>query len=175
MSTRQIVVRSSTVAALVLLCMSSLMAAKKTKPILVRIDDTPDAPPTITVKGAPNGYDVYTGPEVVNPDVEDGALITLFGVDQAGTINPSGDGWRFTDPSLPADTFRNATDIVWIDHDFFLFGNGDLQIGFNSRNDGGYYVNPIYTSDASAGDATNQWVTVYSDATIEVQYKARTP
>jgi len=172
----QVAIAFSGLAAVALIFSSSLMAAKPAKPILVRIDDTPDGPPKITVKGAPDGYDVYTGLEVANPDIEDGGLITLFGVDQGGLINPSGSGWRFVDATLPSDTVFNATDIVWIDHDFLLFGDGDLQIGFNTREDGLYYRNPdLVDFDDNAGPATNKWVTVYADATIVVEFKSRTP
>ena len=147
----------------------------RSKQIVVRIDDTENGAPTVTVKGAPNGYDLYTGPLVADPAIEDGGLITLYGVDQFGPINPSGNGWRFIDPSLPIDATSNATDIVWIDHDTTIFGNGDLQIGFNTRNDGGYYINPLYSVDDSAGPATDKWVTVYTDRTIKVQFKAHAP
>ena len=49
-------------------------------PIIVMINDVPNARPVITVIGAPNGYDIYTGEEVADPAIEDGALITLIGV-----------------------------------------------------------------------------------------------
>jgi hypothetical protein len=169
---------SSALVAFVLLFPCSITAKsakppKPAKPIVVRIDDVVDGAPVVTVKWEPNGYDVYTGPDIADPAIEDGGLITLFGVDQFGSINASENGWRFVDPTLPSDAPRNATDVVWIQHDWA--GNGDLQIGFNCSKTGTYYRNPIYTSDANAGPATNQWVTVYSDDTIVVEFKARTP
>lgn len=157
-----------------MLCPSSLMEARPTRRITVRIDDVPNGAPVVTVLGAPDGWDLYTGPDIANPDIEDGGIITLFGVDQSGSINPDDGGWRFVDPSLPADEYYNATDIVWIQHD--IYGDGDLQVAFNTREDGLHYVNPEYTTtDVSAGPATNKWVTVYSDSTITVQFRARTP
>jgi hypothetical protein len=146
---------------------------KRPQPIVVQIDAAAHGGPRITVKGDPNGYDVTTPPGIVDPAIEEGGLITLFGVDQFGPINPGDNGWRFINPCLPADAYRNATDIVWIQHDWYVTGN--LQVAFDSRTDGGYYVNPEYTNDASAGPATNRWVTVYADDTIVVEYRAGAP
>src|SRR5438270_5805566 len=67
-------------ALLTLLLPCSLLAA----PIIVKISDLANGPPEVEVDGAPHGYDVYTGPGVNNPSIEDGALITLFGVDTYG-------------------------------------------------------------------------------------------
>jgi hypothetical protein len=162
--------------ALLLLCVPGSLLAT---PIVIRINDLAVGPPEVEVDGAPLGYNVYTGPEVNNPSVEDGALITLFGVDQGGSIADW--GGRFVDPSLPADAVQNALDIVWVQHDCAcsdcscLFGNGDLQIGFNSRFLGGWYYNPIYTGDENLGPVPYKWVTVYSSPKLVIQFKAQKP
>jgi hypothetical protein len=142
------------------------------EPIVVRIISPAQGPPLIEAVGAPLGYNVYIGPLVNNPAVEDGALINLFGVDPSGAIPDL--GWRFVDPSLPADANRNALDIVWITHDDSgPFGNGDLQIGFNRARPGHYYANPIHTQDKSLGPVPHKWVTVYSSDTLVLLFKSR--
>lgn len=181
------IILSSALALLVLLPGSLMAAPKKAKPIVVRINDVPNGQPVIQVHGAPNGYDIYTGDQVNNPDVEDGALITLFGVDQGGSILDW--GGRFMDPSpwelLPplyfdADPINyrqyvTAVDIVWVQHDYDgPFFNGDLQVGFNSAFPGTWYINPEYTGDANLGPVTDQWVTVYADDILVVQFKPHT-
>jgi hypothetical protein len=140
----------------------SLIAA----PIVVTINDVPNAAPVIKVRGAPNGYDIYTGENVADPAKEDGALITLFGVDQGGDI-PDWEG-RFVVPTAP-NPLRTAVDIVWVEHDFDLFGNGDLRVGFNSAHPGTYYrtVN-------SLGLVTDNWVEVYASDTLVVRFKPHT-
>ncbi len=160
------------------------------KPIVVRINDVPNAAPVIQVHGAPNGYDIYIGDLVNNPAVEDGAIITLFGVDQAGTI-PDWTG-RFMDPrpweslpplysSNPSDPvnyrqYVTALDIVWVQHDVDgPFFNGDLQVGFNSAFPGTWYRNPgFHNENENLGPVTDNWVTVYSDETLIVQFKPHT-
>ena len=150
-----------------------LMAEEHVDRIVVLIDDVDEGAPVVTVRRAPNGYDLYTGPLIANPEIEDGGLITLYGVDQLGTINPSGNGWRFVDPLLPIDAQRNATDIVWIDHDPVT---GDLRVGFNTvEAEGVRYTNPLYHSDESADVARERWATVYKDDTIKVRFKSRLP
>ena len=63
-----------------LLMASSLRA----NPIIVSINDVPNAAPVIQVQGAPNGYVVWPGsPPVADPAIEEGALINLIGVDTA--------------------------------------------------------------------------------------------
>ena len=163
-------------ALLTLLLPCSLLAA----PIIVKISDLANGPPEVEVDGAPHGYDVYTGPGVNNPSIEDGALITLFGVDTYGSINePDECGWRFLDPKLPQPTCPSAVDIVWIQHDYNgPFGNGDLQIGFNSSFPSHYYTNPDACPagcDVSLGPLTYKWQTVYADATVVVLFKAQKP
>ncbi len=147
--------------------------AQRRRPIVVLIDDVDNGPPVVRVRRAPNGYDLYTGPLVANPDIEDGGIITLYGVDTFGSINPSNSGWRFVDPALPVDAENNATDIVWVDHDPVT---GDLRVGFNTvEAEGVRYRNPLYHFDDSAGFARNRWATVYRDSTIRVRFKSRLP
>lgn len=138
--------------------------------IVISINDRAIGLPEVKVEGAPNGYDINTGPLVNNPAVEDGALITLFGVDTYGSILDW--GGRFVDPSLPADAFLNALDIVWVQHDYSgpLFG-GDLQVGFNSRFPGGWYRNPLYTGEDNLGPVSSKWQTVYSSSTLVIRFK----
>ena len=157
----------SALALLTLLLPYSLLAS----PVIVRINDVPFAAPVVIVLNAPEGYDLYTGPGVADPSVEDGGLITLIGVDREGLIPDV--GGRFLDPRLPADAERNAIDIIWFQHDFDgPFFQGDLQVGFNSAFPGVYYRNPDLTGDFNLGPVTNNWVTVYADDIIVVQFKA---
>ena len=164
------------VAALFVMLPSSFMAApKKASPIVVTINDVPNGAPVIQVQGAPNGYDVYTDPNVADPAIEDGALITLFGVDRSGSIPDW--GGRFVVPEAPL-WYRTAVDIVWVEHDFDLFGNGDLQIAFDSALAGIYYGTPpdphVPGRDFNAGLVTDRWVTLYEDAILVVQFKPHT-
>ena len=139
-------------------------------PIVVSINDRAVGPPEVRVENAPNGYDLNTGPLVNNSAVEDGALITLFGMDSYGSIADW--GGRFVDPALPADAFYNALDIVWVQHDFGgPFFSGDLQVGFNSRFPGGWYRNPLYTGEENLGPVSSKWKTVYSSATLVIRFK----
>ena len=159
--------KSSALAFLALLLPCSLIAS----PVIVRINDVPRAAPVITVLNAPQGYDLYTGPGVADPSIEDGAIITLIGVDREGLIPEV--GGRFLDPRLPADAERNAIDILWFQHDVDgPFFNGDLQVGFNSAFPGVYYGNPDLIGDFNLGPVTNKWVTVYADDIIVIQFKA---
>ena len=168
---------TSSVLALLVLLPGSLMAA----PIVVRINDVPNAAPVVTVIGAPNGYDLYTGPGIATPGIEEGGIITLFGVDQFGSVGQDEFGfdlgWRFVVPNAP-DPARAAVDIVFIQHDFDIFGNGDLQVGFDSALPGIYYRTPpdphIPGRDFNAGLVTDGWVTLYSDDTLVVQFKPHT-
>ncbi len=137
---------------------------------VVRIEDQAEKAPAIEVLGAPGGHNIYVGPLVNNPAVEHGALINLLGIDQ-GCLIPE-QGWRFVDPNLPEDATRNALHIIWITHDRSgPFGNGDLQIGFNSIFLGNHYANPIHTTDKNLGPGTNQWFTVYTDETLVLLFK----
>lgn len=153
--------------------------------VVVRINDVPNAAPVVTVIGAPNGYDVYTGPEIATPGIEDGAYITLFGVDSEGEVPEL--GWRFKDsrdpdtlppftPLAPDDLtnyryLRVAVDIVWIEHD----ADGNLAIGFNSALQGTWYSNGgVFNSDMDASYVTNRYVTLYESDILVVQYKPHT-
>jgi len=141
-------------------------------PIVVAINDVPNGRPVIQVLGAPNGYDINTVlPN--DPTIEDGALITLFGVDQFGSI-PDWDG-RFVVPESPL-WFRNAVDIVWVQHDLFdgPFLNGDLQVGFNSAFPGTYYFKPELIGSDNLGSVTDKWVKVYDSDTLVVLFNPHT-
>jgi len=169
--------KSSALGLLAALLPCSLLA----QPIVIRINDVPNAPPVIQVKGAPNGYDIYTGELVADPAIEDGALITLIGVDQAGSI-PDWAG-RFVVPEAP-EWYRTAVDIVWVEHDTAgPLGNGDLQVGFNSAFPGTYYLNPGLVNPATGlplneddnlGLVTDKWVKVYANETLVVFFKPHT-
>lgn len=159
--------------ALLAILPASLLAA----PILVSINNVPNGPPVIQVKGAPNGYDVYTGEGVATPEVEDGALITLIGVDTGGSLPDW--GGRFVVPEAPL-WFRSAVDIVWVTHDVDVFGNEDLQVGFNSALPGTFYFNPglvnpatgeLQNDDEDLGPVTDNWVTVYESDVLVIRCK----
>ena len=142
------------------------------QPIVVRINTLAEGSPLIEAVGTPHGYNIYVGPLVNTPAVEDGALINLFGVDPSGSIPDQ--GWRFVDPSLPPDANRSALAIVWITHDHSgPFANGDLQIGFNRARPGHYYASPIHTHDKSLGPVPEEWATVYLDDTLVLLFKSR--
>jgi hypothetical protein len=159
-------IRAIIIALIALSLPCSLMA----KPIVVRINDVVNGHPNVVVQGAPNGYNIYTGPGVNNSAIEDGALVTLFGVDTYGSIPDW--GGRFVDPSLPSDALQNALDIVWVQHDFDgPFFSGDLQVGFNSAFPGTWYYNPLYTGEEDLGPVSWKWETVYSSDTVVVQFK----
>ena len=168
-------IKSSTIALITLLLPGYLLAG----PIIVRISDLryPNAP-EVEVDGAPNGWNFCTC-GIDTPGVEDGGLITLFGVDTYGSINePNESGWRFSDPKLPSppDGCHNAVDIIWIQHDYYgPFQNGDLQVAFNSALPGHYYVNPLLCSsgDVGLGPLTYKWQVVYADPTVVVLFKAQ--
>jgi len=140
-------------------------------PAVIRIDDVVKGQPVIEVIGAPNGYNIYIGPNVRNPAIEDGALITLLGVDTGLSI-PDQSG-RFVDPKLPSTAFRNALDIVWIEHDFDFFGDGSLRVGFNSALPGTWYANPAVKGELNFGPVQNKWITVYSNPDVIVQFRAQ--
>jgi hypothetical protein len=150
----------------------ALPGTLRAEPIVVRIDDKAFGLPQIEVQGAPAGYNIHTGALVNNLSQEDGALITLLGVDTSGTV-PS-QGWRFIDPRAP-DPTHAAADIVWIEHDFDFFGDGSLRVGFNSHFPGGWYTtpppNPPPGADKNAGPVRPYWVTVYSSPSLVVQFK----
>ena len=157
-------------ALLILLLPCSILAA----PIVVTINDIPNGAPVIEVFGAPNGYNIYTGDCVNNPAIENGALITLFGVDTSSSIPDW--GGRFVVPNAPL-WYRNAVDIVWIEHDCEdcnLFGNCDLQVGFNSAFPGNYYYKPELVGDENLGVVTDKWVRVYASETLVVFFNPHT-
>jgi len=165
-------IASSMLTLLALLLPTLLMAA----PIIVAINDVPNGPPSIQVLGAPNGYDIYRGDCVADPSLEDGALITLFGVDTSGTIPDW--GGRFVVPNAP-NQCRAGVDIVWVQHDNLfscdLFGNNDLQVGFNSANAGVFYRTPtpgpsecLLSADVNLGGVTDKWVLVYASEQLVI-------
>lgn len=165
-------IKSSTVTLLAALLPCSLLAG----PIVVSINDVPDGPPVIQVQGAPNGYDLYTGEEVTDPAIEEGALITLLGVDTGGSIADW--GGRFVVPEAPL-WYRTAVDIVWVEHD----ENGNLRVGFDSALPGTYYFNPglinpntgqPINEDEDLGLVTDNWGTVYESDTLVIRFKSHT-
>src|ERR1041385_6664251 len=174
--------RSLAIAALgacALLLPSRLMSG----PIVVRINDVPNAPPVITVIGAPNGYDIYTDDNIAVPGIEEGAVITLIGVNnpvQDPSIFPDDYlfDWscRFVVPTAP-NPERKAVDIVWVEHNFDdetspLFG--DLRVGFDSALLGTYYANPELRGEENLGVVTDKWVQVYANDTLVVLFKPHT-
>jgi hypothetical protein len=70
--------------------------------------------------------------------------------------------------------YRTAVDIVWVQHDEDVFGDGDLQVGFNSAFPGTWYWNPEIVGEDNLGPVTNLWVTVYANETLVVKYKPHT-
>ena len=167
-------IRLGALALLTLALPCSLMAG----PITVLIDASKDGAPTTQAINS-EAYNTYVGPGVSIPAVEYGALVDLLGVNNWFELYPSvipDQGWRFTDPKAPDQT-RSAVYIIWISHDFGgpLY-TGDLQVGFNSRKPGtGYYgtpgPNPPPGADVNAGPVQSNWVTLYSDATLVLQFK----
>jgi hypothetical protein len=168
-------IKSSALALLTLALPCSLMAS----PTIVQIDASHEGAPTTTVLNS-EAYNIYVGPGVSNPDIEYGALVDLLGVDSwyeppYQSVIPD-QGWRFTDPKAPDQT-HSATYIIWIGHDYSgPLWNGDLQVGFNSRKPGtGYYntpgPNPPPGADVNAGPVQSDWVTIYSDDTLVLQFK----
>lgn len=161
---------------LALLLPASLMAA----PIVISINDVPNATPVIQVKGAPSGYAIYTGPEVVDPTVEDGAAIVLYDVDLEGLVEEW--GGRFTVANAPL-WYRSAVDIIYVTHDPGIAQAGALVVAFDSAFPGHYYFNPglinpdtgePLNTDEDLGPITSNWVTVYSSDVIEIRYKPHT-
>lgn len=136
---------------------------------VVRIRGQAASPPIVEVLGAPLGHNIYVGPLVNNSEVEHGALINLLGVDASATIPEQ--GWRFVDPKLPPDATRNGLYVLWVTHDYSgPFCSGDLQVGFNSVLPGHHYANPVHTKDKSLGSPSANWVTVYSDKNLVLQF-----
>jgi hypothetical protein len=165
----------ATIFALVVLSLPcSLMAG----PTVIQIDASHEGAPTTTVINSED-YNIYVGPGVSNPETEYGALVDLLGVNNWFELYPSvipDQGWRFTDPKAPDQT-HSASYIIWISHDFGgpLY-TGDLQVGFNSRKPGtGYYStpgpNPPPGADVNAGPVRSNWITLYSDANLVLQFK----
>ncbi len=162
MNTIRYVIKTSTLAILAVLLPASLMAT----PIIVRINDTPSDQAVIQVIGAPEGWSVV--PDEVDSALVESGIITLHGVDQDGLVPEL--GWRFVIPNAP-DPNRSAVDIVWIQHEWW--GDNSLQIAFDS-NKTGYYRNPEIVGDLNAGVVTDNWVTLYADDVVVVQYKPHT-
>jgi hypothetical protein len=177
-------IRAATIA-LVAVSLPCSLLAKPMKPIVVRINDTPSGHAVVQVQGAPHGWTVV--PDEVDPATVDSGIITLIGVDRGGSINePDENGWRFKDsqdwttlpplyfPPDPTNYRQYATsvDIVWIQHDPVT---GDLQVGFDSAKAGLWFRNGgVGNSDADAGTVTNNWVTLWSDDTLILQFKPHT-
>jgi hypothetical protein len=153
-------------------------------PTIVRINASQEGAPTTEVLNSEN-YNIYVGPIVNDPASDYGALVNLLGVDNLlwdenwEVTNPNpipNQGWRFTDPKAP-DPTRAAVYIIWIEHDDYgpLY-SGDLRVGFNQRKPGtGYYRTPGPTpppgADVNAGPVQSDWVTLYSDANLVLQFK----
>ena len=176
MKTRNNIIKSGVLAVLVLVLPFSLLAG----PIIVKISDLAHGLAEVEVDGAPNGYNFCSCPDLtgIDPSIEDGGLITLFGVDTGGSINePNECGWRFLDPTLPFCS--SGVDIIWIQHDYNgPYFQGDLQIVFNSALPGHSYANPDcnpFSCDQSLGPLTYKWQLVYSDSTVVVLFKAQKP
>jgi hypothetical protein len=151
-------------AAVSLLLSNGLMA----NPVVIRINDVPNGAPVIQVQNAPNGYNIYTGEDVADPAIEEGALITLFGVDTIGAIE-EGSG-RFVIPNAPTAQ-RDAVDIVWLEHDP---NSGDLRVGFNSAFPGTYYADPGLRGELNFGMVTDNWVQLIANETLVVFFKPHT-
>jgi hypothetical protein len=154
---------------------SNLMAGTVT----IRIDASHSGAPTTEVLNSED-YNFYVGPDVNNAAIEYGALVDLLGVDNVygwpGAQIADRD-WRFTDPKAP-DPAAAAVFIIWIDHDYGdpvngyygpLF-SGDLRVGFNQHKPGGYY-----RTTANAVPIQSDWVTLYSDSTLVLQFKGFKP
>jgi hypothetical protein len=160
-------IRAIIIALVALSLPCSLMA----KPIVVSINDTPSGHAVVQVQGAPSGYAIYTGPEIVDPTIEEGAAIVLYDVD-LGQLVPEWGG-RFTVPDAPL-WYRSAVDIVWITHDPGLFQLNALVVAFDSALPGTYYFNPELLGDENLGPLTSNWVTVYSTDLLVIRYKPHT-
>ena len=166
----------SALAAIVLLPCSLLAGST-----VVQIDASHEGAPTTTVLNSEN-YNIYVGPIVNDPATDYGAVVDLLGVDQYPCCSLIPDqGWRFIDPKAP-DPTRASVYIIWIDHDYgdpWFYGplyTGDLRVGFNQHKPGtGYYRtpsdNPPPGADVNAGPVQSDWVTLYSDATLVLQFK----
>jgi len=172
-------IRATLLALVVLSLPCSLMAG----PTVIQIDASHEGAPTTTVLNS-EAYNIYVGPGVSNPAVEYGALVDLLGVDSwyeppFQSVIPD-QAWRFTDPKAPDQT-HSAVYIIWISHDYGgPLWSGDLQVGFNSHKPGtGYYTtpgpNPPPGADVNAGPVRSNWVTLYSDATLVLQFKGFKP
>ena len=86
--------------------------------------------------------------------------------------------WSFRDPKRP-NPYRAGVDIVWVQHDNLdacnLFGNNDLQVGFNSAYPGIYYGTPVISnSDQNLGVVTDKWVQVYTSDTLIILFDPHT-
>jgi hypothetical protein len=152
-------------------------------PTTIRIDASFAGAPTVQVLNSEN-YNQYVGPLVNVQQDEWGSLINLLGMDNVytnGSWPPAGlitdREWRFTDPKAP-DPARAAVFIVWIDHDYgdgingFYgpFYSGDLRVGFNEKKPGhGYY------RTVNAYPIQLNWVTLYADDTLVLQFKGFLP
>jgi hypothetical protein len=161
----------ATIIALVAVSLPCSLMAKPTKPIVVSINDTPSGHAVVQVQGAPHGYAIYTGPEVVDPTIEEGAAVVLYDVDLLGLVPEW--GGRFTIPDAPL-WYRSSVDIVWVAHDPGVIQFGALFVAFDSALPGHYYYNPDIVGDEDLGPLTDNWVTVYCTDLLVIRYKPHT-
>lgn len=147
-------------------------------PTVIRIDASHEGAPTTEVLNSET-YNLYVGPLVSDPATEYGALVNLLGADNyysPGSLIADLE-WRFTDPKA-LDPTRAAVYIVWIDHDYGddlngyygPFYSGDLRVGFNQKKPGAGYYRTV-----NAAPIQSNWVTLYSDATLVLQFKGFKP
>jgi hypothetical protein len=159
-------VRANVIILLVTALPCSLLAA----PIIVSINDVPNAAPVIQVKNAPGDYDIFTGdelpPDYVDPASEEGAAVVFWDLNLVGTLTD----WagRFTIPTAP-NPLRTAVDIVWIE-----VYSGALVVAFDSALPGIYYGNPGPQGDEDLGNVTDKWVTAYSSEQLVIRFKPHT-
>jgi hypothetical protein len=160
--------RRAIVITLLTIAVPSLMAA----PLIVSINDVPNAAPVVQVKNAPVGYDVIKPPDLppgyVDPEIEEGAAVVFWGLDLSDVLDDW--GGRLTVPNAP-DPARSSVDVVWIE-----VYNEMLVVAFDSALPGHYYGNPDpdTNGDEDLGDVTDNWVTVYSSEQLVIRFKPHT-
>lgn len=157
------IVRENMLILLIMALPCSLMAA----PVIVSINDVPNAAPVIQVKGSPVDYDILTGDELppgyVDPASEEGAAVVFWDLNLVGILEDW--GGRFKVPDGLSET-KSRVDIVWFE--VWDFG---LVVAFNSALPGVYYgPGP----DEDLGYVTDNWVTVYSSDQLIIRFKPHT-
>ena len=82
---------------------------------------------------------------------------------------PYGDGVNYRQ-------YRNALDIVWVEHNFYTpdWHAGDLIVGFNSAFPGTGDFNPNYLGVEDLGPVTDNWVQVYTSDILVIRFKPHT-